>query len=129
WYSGRYNEAGIPVSMMSDGTPKGYALVTFEGNRYTLDYKVAGKPASHQIGIYAPKVAAAGIKGSISIYANFYTGRAGDTVQVQIGDGEWQTMARVDEYDPTFVAERVAWDQAETIWEGRKPGDPAISNH
>lgn len=129
WYSGRFNEAGVPVAMMADGTPKGYALVSFDGNQYQIDYKVAGKPAAHQIGIFAPKVTAAGIRGSISIYANFYMGRATDTVQVRIGDGKWTTMKRVEEYDPTFVAERIAWDRTETVWEGRKPGEPAISNH
>ena len=129
WYSGRFNEAGVPVSMMADGTPKGYALVRFDGNQYQIDYKVVGKPATHQIGIYAPKVAAAGIKGSISIYANFYMGSANDTVMVRIGDGEWKPMKRVNEFDPTFVAERVAWDQTDTIWEGRKPGEPSVSTH
>lgn len=129
WYSGRLNDAGVPVAMMADGTPKGYALVSFDGNQYRIDYKVVGEPATHQIGIYAPKVAAAGIKGSISIYANFYIGSANDTVMVRIGDGEWKRMKRVNEFDPTFVAERVAWDRTETIWEGRKPGEPSISNH
>lgn len=129
WYSGRFNEDGVPASMMADGTPKGYALVRFDGNQYQIDYKVAGKPADHQIGIYAPKVTAAGIKGSISIYANFYMGTANDTVMVRIGNDDWKAMKRVEEYDPTFIAERVAWDQTEEIWEGRKPGDPGISNH
>ena len=129
WYSGRFNDQGVPISMMADGTPKGYALVSFDGNQYQIDYKVVGEPATHQIGIYAPKVAAAGIKGSISVYANFYMGSANDKVMARIGDGEWKPMKRVNEFDPTFVAERVAWDRAETIWEGRKPGEPNISNH
>lgn len=129
WYSGRMNEAGVPESMMSDGTPKGYALVSFDGNQYQIDYKVVGKPASHQIGVYVPKVTAAGIKGAISIYANFYMGSEKDVVEFRIGNGKWKPMSRVNELDPTFVAKRVAWDMTEELWDGRKPGNPAISTH
>lgn len=129
WYSGRINEAGVPTAMMADGTPKGYALVSFDGNQYQIDYKVVGQPAAHQVGVYAPKVAASGIKGSISIYANFYMGSANDTVMARIGNGNWKPMKRVDEFDPLLVAERVAWDWAETVWEGRKPGEPSVSSH
>lgn len=123
------NEKGVPISMMSDGTPKGYSFITFEGNRYTIDYKVAGKPADHQIGIYAPRVTAAGIRGSISIYANFYIGSEHDQVMLRFGDGQWKPMKRIEEFDPTFVAERVAWDMSDELIEGRKPGNPAISSH
>lgn len=129
WYSGRLNDQGVPVSMMSDGTPKGYSFITFDGNQYTIDYKVAGEPEEHQIGIYAPKVTAAGIKGTTSIYANFYIGSEKDEVKIRLGDGDWLPMRRVEEYDPTFIAERVAWDMTDELIEGRKPGNPSISNH
>src|SRR5690606_25225979 len=129
WYGGRLNDAGVPRATIADGTPKRDALVSYEGNHYHIDDKVEGEAATHQSGIYAPKEAASGIKGSISVYANFYMGSANDKVMARIGDGEWKSMKRVNEFDPTFVAERVAWDRAETIWEGRKPGEPNISNH
>lgn len=129
WYSGRLNEDGVPVSMMSDGTPKGYSFLSFDGNQYKIDYKVAGKSAKHQIGIYAPKVTASGIKGSTSIYANFYMGSEHDQVMLRIGNGDWKPMKRVEEFDPSFVAERVAWDMTDKVIEGRKPGNPNISNH
>lgn len=129
WYSGRLNQDGVPESMMADGTPKGYSFITFDGNQYTIDYKVAGKSADHQIGIYAPKVTAAGIKGTTSIYANFYIGSENDQVMIRFADGDWQSMRRVEEYDPTFLAERVAWDMTDELIAGRKPGNPRISEH
>lgn len=129
WYSGRFNEQGVPISMMADGTPKGYSFIEFDGNQYVIDYKVVGKPAAHQIGIYAPKVLGHNIKVSSSIYANFYMGSEHDAVMIRIGNSEWRSMKRVDEYDPTFVAELVAWDITEELWEGRRPGNPSISNH
>ena len=49
---------------MSDGTPKGYALLDVAGNgSYRLQYRVAGKPASEQIGLHAPKVLRQGPTG------------------------------------------------------------------
>lgn len=54
--------AGVPDSTMSDGTPKGYALLDVAGNgSYRLQYRVAGKPASEQIGLHAPKVLRQGL--------------------------------------------------------------------
>ena len=129
WYSGRLNEEGIPVSMMADGTPKGYSFISFKGNQYKIDYKVVGEPAEHQIGIYTPKVTTSGIKGSISIYANFYIGSEHDKVMIRIGNEEWKPMKRVEKYDPTFIAERVMWDLSDKLIPGRKPGNPSISNH
>ncbi|HUC79439.1 MAG TPA: metallophosphoesterase N-terminal domain-containing protein, partial [Flavisolibacter sp.] len=40
WYSGAFDEKGVPVSTMRDGTPKGYAFIHFIGNSYSIDYKV-----------------------------------------------------------------------------------------
>lgn len=129
WYSGRFNEAGVPVSMMADGTPKGYSFVTFDGNQYKVDYKVVGEPMDHQINIYAPKVTAAGIKGSINVYANFFMGKAGDEVLFRLNEGEWKPMKQVEEFDPAFIAERVSWDETTQLLQGRKPSDPQISSH
>lgn len=129
WYSGRVNNEGIPISMMADGTPKGYSFITFEGSEYKIDYKVVGEPIEKQINIYAPKVTAAGVKGSISIYANFFMGSENDEVMIRIGKEAWKPMKRVEEYAPSFIAERVAWDMAKEVWDGRKPGNPSISNH
>src|SRR5690606_28022614 len=79
--------------------------------------------------IYAPRVTPAGIHGAIRITANYYMGKDGDAAMARMGDGEWKQMNRVDEYDPTFVAERVLWDLTVDDWEGTKPGKPGISNH
>lgn len=76
WYSGLYNEQGIPISIMRDGTPRGYAYLNIDGHKYTLDYKVANQPKSYQINIYNPKVVP--YKGrwiTSGIYANFSWGR------------------------------------------------------
>src|SRR5690606_8974072 len=71
WYSGEFNDQGVPASTMRDGTPKGYAFLTIENNQYKIDYKVAGQPKEYQIEIFSPKVVARGRSTSAGIYANF----------------------------------------------------------
>ncbi|HMR20327.1 MAG TPA: calcineurin-like phosphoesterase family protein, partial [Sphingobacterium sp.] len=71
WYSGELDDQGIPISTMRDGTPKGYAYINYTGNQYTIDYKVAGKPADYQIKIHIPHVAQQ--KSNLyKIVANFF---------------------------------------------------------
>src|SRR3546814_14622166 len=98
--------------MMADGTPKGYSFITFNGNKYIIDYKVVGKPKDHQIRIYAPKVIGFDVKSSSSIYANFFMGHVTDEVSIRIGNQGWKKMKWADEVDPTYLAELVAWDIA-----------------
>ena len=77
WYSGKLDEKGIPISVMRDGTPKGYAFIHFNGNKYTVDYKVAGKPENYQMKVFAPKVVAKGKRTKSGVFANFFMGDIG----------------------------------------------------
>lgn len=129
WYSGQLNEAGIPVSTMRDGTPKGYAFIHFTDNTYNIEYKVAGKSKEYQIEVFAPKVVAKGKKTKSGIYANFFIGNAQDEVLYRIDNGEWQAMTHVEEYDPSYAALVFEWDTTNTLLEGKRGSNPIISNH
>lgn len=95
WYSGKLNEKGIPISVMRDGTPKGYAFIHFKGNRYAIDYKVAGKPKDYQMELFVPKVVPHGKRTKSAVYANFFMGRESDKVVYRIDGGEWRDMHHV----------------------------------
>src|SRR3546814_14294312 len=97
WYSGRLNDKGIPVSMMADGTPKGYSFITFNGNKYIIDYQVVGKPKDHQIRISEPKVIGFDVKSSYSIYANLFMGHVTDEVSILIGKQGWQKLNSISQ--------------------------------
>ncbi|ALJ04346.1 metallophosphoesterase [Pseudalgibacter alginicilyticus] len=129
WYSGKLNEKGIPISTMRDGTPKGYAFLHFNDNKYNIEYKVAGKPKDYQIEIFAPKVVAHGRRTKAGIYANFFMGGEKDTVQYRIDTGEWQPMTHVQDYDPSYVALVYEWDTTTELMAGRRSSNPVISNH
>ncbi|PST84301.1 metallophosphoesterase [Pedobacter yulinensis] len=129
WYSGELNEIGVPVSTMSDGTPKGYAFINFKGNQYTVDYKVAGKPKEYQLEIYTPRVLEKDKKTSAGIYANFFMGGEKDAVLYRIDGGSWKKMKYVLENDPGFLAALHKWDHTETLLTGRRPSLPAECKH
>jgi len=129
WYSGELNEAGVPVSTMRDGTPKGYAFLKVEGNQYKIDYKVAGKPKEYQIAIFNPKVVPYGKRTSSGIYANFFMGSDKDKVQYRIDNGDWMEMEQVTNADPSFLDKLHRWDFTDKLMPGRRPSNAVNCNH
>lgn len=130
WYSGRVNEDGIIRSVMSDGTPSGYIYLNIKGNQYSADYKVAGKPADYQMGLFHRKVLSTiwwDNRGFL--YANFFMGDKDSRVEFRIDDGEWKVMQHVLEPDPAYIAELFHWDETEDMFKGRRPTEPANCTH
>jgi hypothetical protein len=129
WYSGHLNNEGIPVSTMRDGTPKGYAFITFAGNQYSIKYKVADHPKDYQINIYAPKVVPQNEPLSARIVANFFMGSKKDSVIYRIDKGNWNNMQFIKTYDPAYIHMIQKWDFTDELWPGRRPSNPAESTH
>jgi 3',5'-cyclic AMP phosphodiesterase CpdA len=129
WYTGKLNQEGIPVSTMRDGTPKGYAFINFNGNQYTIDYKVAGKPKTHQMEVFVPKVVEKGRPTKSGIYVNFFMGSKNDSVKYRVDQGEWKEMDYLEEIDPTYAIEVFKRDISEELIPGRRSSDPIKSKH
>lgn len=129
WYSGENNAQGVPVSTMRDGTPKGYLFLTFNGNQYSFDYRIAGQPEMYKLGLYAPKAIVKGQVGRNDLYANFFQGSKRDSLEYRIGQGDWKAMTRVDEADPGLLGVRFKYDSAEQPLMGTKPSAPILSTH
>lgn len=130
WYSGVLNEKGLPISTMRDGTPKGYAILNIAGNKYTLDYKVAGYADEYQLSIYNPKVIP--YKGrwiTSGIYANFFMGSDNDIVEYRVDGGKWNIMKKIDDYDPAYYRYMQDWDYADDVKLVRRPSNAQISRH
>lgn len=130
WYSGRVNARGVMESVMSDGTPRGYVYLNVTGNQYTADYKVAGKPADYQIGLYHRKVMSnIWWDGQGFIYANFFMGHKGSELECRIDNGDWKRMTYSEEGDPAFISELYKWDDSDSLFRGRRPTTYANSLH
>ncbi|WP_205499721.1 calcineurin-like phosphoesterase C-terminal domain-containing protein [Rufibacter psychrotolerans] len=129
WYSGKLDQNGVPESTMRDGTPKGYAFLHFKGSQYTIDYKVANQPKEYQMDLFLPKVVARGRNTSAGVFVNFFMGSERDTVLYRVDDGPWKPMAFQSDYDPAFLHKLHEWDLAEELMPGRRPSNPAKSQH
>lgn len=129
WYSGLPDERGVPDATMRDGTPNGYAFLHVDGNEYRLEYKVAGKPADYQINVFNPKVVAQGRGTRAGIFANFFMGHHGNTVEYRVDGGEWRRMTPVQSPDPAYLALVHPWDNSNELLPGRRPTDAVPSAH
>jgi len=145
FWSGVRGPDGVPASTMSDGTPRGHALldVAADGS-YRLQYRVAGAPASEQIGLHAPKALRRGAYPAWGVYANVYMGEDASVVEYRVDGGAWQPMKQVRQADPRLLVENVADDLAPALrsfdrspeatasphlWRGALPTDLAAGAH
>ena len=103
WWSGTPDERGIPHTTMADGAPNGYSIISFDGQKYALDFRAAGRPASYQMQIHAPELVSSSQTGQTDVYVNVFNGSERSVVEMRIGRQQpWQTMERSVEIDPAF---------------------------
>lgn len=109
WWSGNPDERGIPHTVMTDGAPNGYSIISFDGNQYKLDFKAAGRSENYQIQIHMPEVvtpqltaAQAPPQGpSPTFYANVFNGSEQSQVEFRVDQtGEWTPMTWSNTIDP-----------------------------
>ncbi len=129
WYSGKIDAAGLPDATMRDGTPQGYAFLNINGNKYDVDYKVAGKSADHQMNIFAPKVVAHKGRTTSQIFVNFFMGGKDDVVEYRIDNGGWRKMRYTESVDPSYQTLLFEWDFTDKLLLGRRPSNPVNSTH
>ncbi len=146
WWSGPFDERGIPIALASDGSPNGFHVLSVDGAGYTTTLVPARDPNRSQLRLvlesqlhangrevmreYQPGALLAGPLAraalpSSRVVVNFFDGGPRSTVELSIGaDGAWQKLRRVERTDP-FVVEVYARNAAT-----KKPWvEPARSTH
>jgi hypothetical protein len=104
WWSGAPDEKGIPHTTMRDGAPNGYSILSFDGHKYSVEFRAARRPSSHQMNIYAPEVITAYQSGQTPVLANIFAGSEKSSVEMRLGDsGRWIPMERVPVEDPAYA--------------------------
>lgn len=129
WWSGLFQENGVPESTMYDGTPNGYSIIRFTGNQYTIDYKAAGHSGNFKMRIYGPKVVPTHAHYRGYFYVNYFQGSKNDKVEWKINDGDWKTMRYTIEPDPYNYAQQYDWDHSVNLPNGIRPSGPLPSHH
>lgn len=105
WWSGTPDERGIPHTTMRDGAPNGHSIFTFDGTKYSIEYKAARRPADHQMNIYAPEEIAAEDAAKTEVLVNVFAGSERSKVAMRLGESSpWITMQKVSREDPDYLA-------------------------
>lgn len=129
WWSGEPDELGIPHTMMGDGAPNGYSIITFDGQQAIVDFKAARRPADYQMNIHLPEVIAAARAAETSIYVNVFAGSTRSSVDLRVGtDGDWVRLTKVIEEDPYYLELKRVEASGVTL-RGRELTSAKKSNH
>ncbi|MCL4786409.1 MAG: calcineurin-like phosphoesterase C-terminal domain-containing protein [Verrucomicrobia bacterium] len=105
WFGGAPDERGIPHATMSDGTPRGYLELRFDGQRYSMaGYKSLGRPWEYQMHIDLPPEIPLAQVAQTAVTVNVFNGSERSTVRWRCGSGHtWQPLQKVEAADPRFV--------------------------
>lgn len=126
WWSGPFDERGIPVALETDGSPNGFHVLAVDGSRYVTTLVPARDPAGSQMRIvldsqvhrgdrevlkdYHPGALLGGpiaqaAAGSTRVVVNLFDGGPRSTVSMTVGrNGQPIALAKVERKDP-FVDE------------------------
>lgn len=126
WWSGLKDERGIPHATMSDGAPNGYSVLSFDGNKYSLEFVGAGNDRGRQMRIHLPDEVSA--KQKTRFHVNVFDGSSRSKVAFSLNGVDWTECQQVAEPDPLFQA---LWEAEQTQQPPPKPKltKPTISSH
>lgn len=103
WWRGAPDEAGLPHTVMRDGTPNGWLVATFDGNQYAYEYRPARRPANYQMRIYTPESVPAAKTQETEVVANVFIGTERSTVRMRVDNGPWTELKKDDRPDPFYM--------------------------
>jgi hypothetical protein len=137
WWCGLNDEMGIPHATMNDGAPNGYSIITFDGNKYTVQFKAARRSENYQMNIYLPEEIEVSSLDTTSILANIFAGSERSQVEMSIDNGNWLKMENFKTIDPEvlrmhnlnpYLEEKVYGQQLDDVF-GFSMDYPSISHH
>lgn len=102
WWSGMRDERRIPHTLMADGAPNGYSLLKFDGQKYDLEFRAAGRRADYQLEIRMPEQIATSDKSSQDVWVNVFNGSPKTEVRLQLDDEPPVLIAPAHEIDPGY---------------------------
>ena len=148
WWRGIPDEYDIPHTMMKDGAPNGYSIMTIDENDYSLRFRAARRPADFQMHISAPEAVPSNKAGDTDIFANVFNARKKAKVSMKLGrDGDWVEMERDVRTDPRYARmlrrERKLQEELQDqdwivspgpkpsphLWRGSLPANPPAGTH
>lgn len=140
WWSGPFDDRGIPTTWQRDGTPNGYHVLSVDGNEATVRFKAASESEDFQMNIMFD-VHHSGIRpdgmrdyrhgelldgrmnidqvAAASVLVNLFDGGPNSTVNFKIDGGPAYPMTMVNRADPAVnelftrnASSKKSWVQA-----------------
>ncbi len=129
FWSGLPDAEGIPLAIMSDGTPRGFGVIDVDGAQLIPTWRASGRPREEVMRVHAPRVLRQGSYPSAQLQVNVFLGEEGTQVRYRVGVGEWVTMRAASGPDPAVRAINVRQDEATTLPSGGRVPDAVPSTH
>ncbi len=130
FWSGVKDAGGIPDALMQDGTPNGYARLSWSASeKPQLSWQVARAASDKQMQLFAPKILRQKSYPAFGIYANVFMGMSDTAVEFRIDGAEWKPMLRVEAMDPTVVEKNIADARSEQLRAYDLMSEATISAH
>lgn len=142
WWSGPFDERGIPVALQTDGSPNGFHVLAIDGGRYTTRLVPARDPnrsairlvVDSQVHAEAPEVireyppggllagpVAQEAVGSTRIVGNFFAGGPRSRMEMAVGRGAFRAMDKVSGPDPFVVEVYTRGERTKKPWVKPQP--------
>jgi hypothetical protein len=119
-WSGAPDEFGIPHATMCCGTPNGYSIMTLDGGGrrrgflpfscateppwYSIEYKVARRPATYQMNIFAPECVQVEELDTTRVLVNVFAASTRSKVSMRVGaECAWMRMEPSARPDPLYA--------------------------
>ena len=129
YWSGEKDRDGLPDAMMSDGTPNGFARLHISRGDYRLEWFNARNRPAAAMALHVPQVLRQGAYPGVGLYANVFMARPDIRVEVQIDDGAWHSMQRIEKADPRVLAINLRDDAAPALTGYDRAPEATVSTH
>ena len=130
FWSGVKDAQGIPDALMQDGTPNGYARLSWkEAAKPVLKWQVARASGDKQMQLFAPKVLRHKAYPAFGIFANVFMGRNDTPVEFRVDNGAWTPMLRVETLDPNVLEINIADARSDQLSSYDLMSEAMISTH
>lgn len=130
WYRGPLDHRGIPFAPSRDGTPKGYAVIRFEGgDKYHVRFKALGMDADHQMTISVPSLVTQAALAETSVHVNVFNATDQTRAKMRIDNSEWTDLKQVVGTDLAYERIRERSRAHPEAGEGELPGSMVTNHH
>ena len=137
WWSGPFDERGIPVTVQTDGCPNGFKLLAVDGNKAVVSLVAThDRDGGHMrimldsqlhrdqpevmgefpIGALLRGPIARSMAGSTRVVVNVFDGGPKSVVEMAIGKGKFAAMTKVEKKDPFVVELYARNEKAKKPW-------------